>query len=111
MAIRMWVLPALCIFVAGHAAAADKKIVTYFEEVCGACHGDKGQGTPNLAPPLKGNKYVIESSEAEIGNTITKGREGAAKRYKDLASPMPAQTMSGERLSALISYLKNELQK
>ena len=111
MAIRIWVLSALCAFVAGHAAAADKKIVTYFEEVCGACHGEKGQGTPNLAPPLKGNKYVVESSAAEIGNTITKGREGAAKRYKDLPSPMPAQTMSADRLSALISYLKNELQK
>jgi mono/diheme cytochrome c family protein len=111
MAIRIWVLSALCIFVAGHAAAADQKIVTYFEGVCGACHGDVGQGTANLAPPLKGNKYVIESSEAEIGNTITKGRDGAAKRYKNLPSPMPAQTMSAERLAALVSYLTNELQK
>jgi mono/diheme cytochrome c family protein len=110
MALRVLILASSALF-AAHAAAADKKTVTYFQEVCGACHGEKGEGTPNLAPPLKGNKYVIESSEAEIGNTITKGREGAAKHYKDLASPMPAASMSGEKLAALIAYLKNELQK
>jgi mono/diheme cytochrome c family protein len=93
------------------AVAAEKKTIAYFEEVCGACHGEKGQGTPNLAPPLKGNKFVVEGSAGEIGETITKGRDGNRKRYKELASPMPAQSMSDEKLAALVSYLKNELQK
>jgi mono/diheme cytochrome c family protein len=93
------------------ALAADKKTVAFFEEVCGACHGEKGQGTPKLAPPLAGNKFVLEASAEEIGNLITKGRQGDQKRYKDLASPMPAQSLSSDKLSALISYLKNELQK
>jgi len=89
--------------------AADPKIVTFFKETCGICHGENGEGMANLAPPLKGNKYIQESSAAEIGSTITKGRDGAAKRYKDLPSPMPPNSMSDGRLQALIAYLKADL--
>lgn len=91
--------------------AADSKVVSYFKETCGACHGEAGEGTKGLAPPLKGNKFVTGGSEAEIGTTITKGRAGDAKRYKDLPSPMPAASMSETRLAAIIAYMKNELQK
>jgi mono/diheme cytochrome c family protein len=96
---------------AGAAHAADAKLVTYFKETCGVCHGENGEGTPGLAPPLKGNKFVTEGSASDIATTITKGREGAAKRYKDLASPMPPASMSDSRLQALIAYLKTDLQK
>ncbi len=78
--------------------AADPKIVTFFKETCGICHGENGD-----------NKYIQESSAAEIGSTITKGRDGAAKRYKDLPSAMPPNSMSDGRLQALIAYLKADL--
>jgi mono/diheme cytochrome c family protein len=93
------------------ARAADPKIVSYFAETCGVCHGENGQGTPGLAPPLKGSKFVLDSSEADVGATITRGREGGAKRFKEIPGPMPAQTMSEGRLKGLVGYLKNELQK
>ena len=111
MRVPFGIIALLALVPAAGALAADKKTVAYFEEVCGACHGEKGQGTPNLAPALKGNQFVIESSVADIGDTITKGRDGARKRYKELASPMPAQSMSSEKLAALIAYLKTELQQ
>ena len=47
----------------------------------------------------------------DIAATITKGREGAAKKYKDLPSPMPPQSMSDTRLQGVIAYLKGDLQK
>ena len=96
---------------AGTAHAADPKIVTFFTETCGTCHGEKGEGMKGLAPALKGNKYVTDSSAAELGTTITKGRAGDAKKYKDLPSPMPPNSMSDSRLQALIAYLKGDLQK
>lgn len=102
---------AIAILAPAGAQAADAKIVAYYEETCGVCHGDKGQGIANLAPPLKGSKFVTGSSAQEIGETITKGRAGDQKRYKEFASPMPAQTMSDTRLAGVISYLKNEIQK
>ena len=96
---------------AGLAQAADKKVVSYYKETCGVCHGENGEGMKGLAPAFKGNKFIITGSEAEIGETITKGRMGDAKRYKDLASPMPPAQMSDGRLKAIIAYLKTDLQK
>jgi mono/diheme cytochrome c family protein len=92
-------------------SAADPKIVTFYQETCGTCHGEKGEGMKGLAPALKGNKFVTEGSAADIGTTIVKGREGAAKRYKDLPSPMPANSMSDGRLQGIIGFLKTDLQK
>lgn len=98
------------LLLAGAAQAADKKVVTYYNETCGVCHGEKGEGMKGLAPAFRGNKFITAGSESEIADTITKGRMGDAKRYKDLASPMPPQSMSDGRLKAIIAYLKNDLQ-
>jgi mono/diheme cytochrome c family protein len=92
-------------------AQSDARIVKFFGETCGTCHGESGEGMKGLAPPLKGNKFITEGSAAEIGSVITRGREGAAKKYKDLPSPMPANSMSDARLQGLIAYLKGDLQK
>jgi mono/diheme cytochrome c family protein len=91
--------------------AADEKTVTYFEETCGACHGAKGEGTPGLAPPLKGSKFVKESSAADVAAVITNGRAGAQKHFPNLASPMPAHSLSEKKLGAVVSYVKGELQQ
>jgi mono/diheme cytochrome c family protein len=98
-------------FASGLAQAADEKIVNFFKETCGVCHGEKGEGMKGLAPPLKGSKFVLESSAADVGNTITKGRMGDQKHFKDLPSPMPPNSMSDSRLSGLVAYLKGDLQK
>jgi mono/diheme cytochrome c family protein len=105
------ILSAALVAYAGAVQAADPKLVAFFKETCGVCHGENGEGTAGLAPPLKANKFVTEGSEGDIATVITKGREGAAKRYKDLPSPMPPQSMSDSRLKALIAYLKTDLQK
>jgi mono/diheme cytochrome c family protein len=93
------------------AQAQDAKLVAYFKETCGACHGENGEGIKGLAPALKGNDWVKSASEADVGSTITKGRAGDAKRHKDIPAPMPANSMSDGRLKALIAYLKGDLQK
>ena len=101
----------LCAAAPAALAQADARIVKYYAETCGTCHGEKGEGMKGLAPPFKGNKFITEGSAAEIGHVITKGREGAAKKYQDLPSPMPANSMSDSRLQGLIAYLKGDLQK
>jgi mono/diheme cytochrome c family protein len=93
------------------AGAADEKTVNFFKETCGTCHGEAGEGMKGLAPPLKGSDFVKTASEGDLANTITKGRMGDAKRFKDLPSPMPPNSMSDSRLKALIAYLKGDLQK
>jgi len=57
-------LAAAGVLLAGTAHAADPKIVTFFTETCGTCHGEKGEGMKGLAPALKG-KY--EFSYTPVG--------------------------------------------
>ena len=90
----------------GAVQAADANTVKFFKETCGVCHGENAEGTPGLAPALKGNAWVKGASEGDLGATITKGREGAAKRHKDIPGPMPANSMSDNRLKNVIAYLK-----
>ena len=91
---------------AAAAHAADANTVKFFKETCGICHGENGEGTPGLAPPLKGNAWVKGASDGDLSATITKGREGAAKRHKDIPGPMPANSMSDNRLKNVIAYLR-----
>jgi mono/diheme cytochrome c family protein len=45
--------------VSGIALAADgAKIYT---EQCASCHGAKGEGMKMMGPPIKGNKFVLDS--------------------------------------------------
>jgi|KBSMisStandDraft_5_1062788.scaffolds.fasta_scaffold266764_2 mono/diheme cytochrome c family protein len=102
------ILAAATVLAAGSLAvhAADANTVKFFKETCGICHGENAEGTPGLAPALKGNAWVKGASDADIATTITKGREGAAKRHKDIPGPMPANSMSENRLKNVTAYLK-----
>ena len=90
---------------------AQDRTVTFFKETCGICHGEAGEGMKGLAPPLKGNDWVKSASEGDLATVITKGRQGDAKRHKDIPGPMPANSMSDSRLKAVIGYIKGDLQK
>lgn len=88
------------------AHAAEAKTVKFFKEMCGICHGENGEGTAGLAPAFKGNAWLKGASDADIGATITNGREGAAKRHKEIPGPMPANPMGDGRLKDVIAYLR-----
>jgi len=77
-----------------------------FKAKCQACHGAEGKGTP-MAPAFAGSEYIASSDEAAIAETITKGRNGAQKHYKNFAMGMPPQKLSETELSAVIDYLKS----
>ena len=91
------------------ASAADGK--TVFESTCAACHGAQGQGTPGMAPALKGDPFVIKGSIADIEDTIQNGRSGAKKKYKDIHIDMPAWHLPAADLKAVVAYLRGDLQK
>ncbi len=93
----------------GNALATDGKAT--FEGTCAACHGSKGQGTPGLAPALKGDAFVIKGKIADIENTIQNGRSGAAKKYKDISGDMPAWHLADADLKAVVAYIRGDLQK
>ncbi len=82
-----------------------------FEEVCSACHGDKGQGIPGLAPPLKGSEFVKSQDVGALAAFIQKGRAGSEKHFKQFPSDMPPYGGGGAKAQAVAEYVKGDLQK
>jgi alcohol dehydrogenase (quinone), cytochrome c subunit len=93
------------------AAYADGASV--FRTNCVSCHGKNGQGTPGLAPALKGNAFVISGSADDVTNTVKHGRSGDQKKYKDLPIAMPAWAgkLSDDDIKAVVDYIRGDLQK
>jgi len=64
------------------AAAEGQKI---FMQICIACHGPEGKGTPALgAPNLTDGTWLYGGSEDKIKETITKGRQGRMPAHGEL---------------------------
>ncbi len=70
-----------------------------FSTNCAACHGANRQGTPGLAPALTPQSLVAKS-EAEIAETILKGKTGTAMMAWE-------GRLSQDEVKALATFLKN----
>ena len=92
------------------AVAADG--ASLFRTNCVSCHGKNGQGTPGLAPALKGDAFVTGKLEDVIA-TVTNGRAGDRKHFKDLPIAMPAwgKQLSADDIKAVVDYIRGDLQK
>ena len=82
-----------------------------FRADCASCHGSKGQGTPGLAPALKGDAYVVSGKREDVEDTIQNGRQGGQKKYKDIPMAMPGWHLSADDLKAVVDYIRGDLQK
>ena len=77
-----------------------------YKSKCMPCHGPEGKGTA-MAPAMVGNQFVKAASDQELTDIILKGREGAAKKYKQYAIGMPAQKLSDDETKSVIAYMKD----
>lgn len=104
------VLTSAAILASNRAIAADGK--TIFASNCASCHGSAGQGTPGLAPALKGDKFVTSGLQAVL-ETVTNGRAGDQKKYKNLPVAMPAwsKSLSAGDIKTVVDYIRGDLQK
>lgn len=87
----------------GTAIAADGAAV--YKAKCAPCHGADGQGTA-MAPAFKGSAWLKGVSDAELTDVILKGREGAAKKYKQYAIGMPKQKLNDDETKAVEAHIK-----
>ncbi len=59
-----------------------------YAQICVACHGADGKGTPALgAPNLTDKVWLYGGSEADVVASITNGRNGQMPAHKDLLGP------------------------
>jgi cytochrome c553 len=72
---------------------------TLYKTKCAMCHGDQGQGKPNMAPKLAGTS----KSEAAVADVLTKGGEAKAPHIKPMSTLTPAQAST---IAAFVKTLK-----
>lgn len=99
------------VFAFGIAHASTGGAALFLDKGCVTCHGDKGQGNAGLAPALKGSDWVVSAAEADIVQTIRKGRKGQKRRHPNIPGGMPPVSMSEEEAQVLAKFLKDEMQK
>lgn len=84
-----------------------KKGETVFKSYCMACHMSKGQGVPNLNPPLTRTKYTLGDPEVMIKiviNGLDEEIEVKGQTYNNVMTPFGF--LSDEEISAVISYVR-----
>ena len=90
------------------AAAVDGKEV--FSANCSGCHGDKGQGAPNVAPPLAKNSYVTGDPKNVI-HTVLSGLNGPlkvnGKPWGEGMMPAWKGSLSNAQIAAVITYIRS----
>jgi mono/diheme cytochrome c family protein len=82
-----------------------------FRSTCATCHGVDGDGTQNVAPPLKGSQYV-EGSPERLAMIILHGLEGPIHVNGQLyqfngTMPNFANNFSDKEIEDIIRYLHN----
>jgi cytochrome c oxidase cbb3-type subunit 3 len=76
----------------GYDAAAGAKI---FADNCVACHGEKGQGNPEVgAPNLTDKIWLYGSDEETLIETITNGRGGVMPAWEGRLDPATIKAMA-----------------
>jgi mono/diheme cytochrome c family protein len=85
-----------------------------YNELCFACHGTKGEGTPlqggrpgaTIAPPLAGSPVVNGVRDAMI-DVVLKGLNGPVDGKNYTALMVPMESNNDAWLAAVISYVRN----
>jgi cytochrome c oxidase cbb3-type subunit 3 len=76
-----------------------------FGQLCAACHGAEGKGTPALgAPNLTDSVWLYGSAETTITETVTKGRNMNVSEGT-LAMPSFKDTLGAERIHLVAAYV------
>lgn len=98
-------------------SAAEKKKLEHgqaiYAELCFACHGPDGKGTPvegqpgiTLAPPLSGSRTVIGHHDS-ILLVMLKGLTGPVNGKTYEAQMVPMESNDDEWIAAISSYVRN----
>lgn len=78
-----------------------------YNQVCLACHMDKGQGIPNVFPPLAKSDFLMKDTDRNIKNLI-QGLQGEitvnGKKYNQV---MPASGLDDEDIANVLNYVMN----
>ncbi len=73
---------------------------TQFAALCAACHQPEGQGTPNVAPPLVGSRWVL-GDDRVLARIILNGKSEGT-----LVMPPLKATLDDEAIAAVLTFAR-----
>jgi len=79
-----------------------------YEAQCASCHGDRGEGVPNIYPALAGNRAVNLGSYDNLVQVIRHGGFAPATAGNPAPFGMPpfGQTLNNSDLAAVVTYIR-----
>ncbi len=85
------------------------EVVTLYMENCGDCHGEKGEGSSDVYPPLDNTSVAARNKEAFI-KLVLQGLEGpvvvGGRRYEG-AMPSFRASLSDPQIAVLLRYVQD----
>lgn len=80
-----------------------------YEQHCASCHGEQGQGSPGVAPALRGNRAVVMDTPANVIRVVLGGGYGPATAANPRPHGMPpyAIALSNEEVAAVVTHIRS----
>lgn len=80
-----------------------------YEKHCQDCHGDAGQGVPNVYPPLAGNRSVTMASPLNTVRSVLYGGypPSTAGNLRPYGMPPYQHIIHDTEISQVVSYIRN----
>ena len=83
-----------------------------YERHCATCHGERGEGTPGIYPPLTGNRAVLLGDPTNLVQTVLFGGYGPATAGHPRPFGMPpfVLELDDRDIAAVLTHLRMALQ-
>lgn len=80
-----------------------------YEQHCANCHGDKGQGRPNVYPALAGNRFVNATNTLNLVQIVRQGgfTPVTASNPRPFGMPPFGLTLNDRELASVLTYIRN----
>ncbi len=80
-----------------------------YEEHCADCHGEQGEGSPGVAPALRGNRAVMMDPPTNVIRVVLGGGYGPATTVNPRPHGMPpfAIALSNEDVAAVVTHIRS----
>ncbi|MBK9745038.1 MAG: cytochrome c [Saprospiraceae bacterium] len=85
-----------------------------YKKYCSSCHGSKGEGIANLAPPLKGSEWVVSKPSIPVSNLIAWYERPYFSEWKRLQAsngPMPGlkdnMSINDGTIAKILTFIRN----
>jgi mono/diheme cytochrome c family protein len=80
-----------------------------YEQHCANCHGEQGQGSPGVAPALRGNRAVVMDDPSNVIRVVLGGGYGPATAANPRPHGMPpyAIALSNDDVAAVVTHIRS----